>query len=333
VRGTATLGAVALVGALLQPSRPELPLGLDRYRPVPEDNPLTKERVDLGRRLFGERRFSRDGATSCATCHDPRRAFADGRPVAVGAAGGVGRRNVPALLNRAWGTSFFWDGRAVTLEQQTLQPILNPIEIGATPDRVMRVIRTPDYTRAFRRAFDAVPTFASVPRALAAYVRTIVAGDSPFDRHVAGDSKALGPSAARGRRVFEGPAACNRCHVGVLFTDEDFHNTGIAWRERPGASGLSAREPSDIGRAAVTGRTEDRGAFKTPSLRQVSRTAPYMHDGSLPTLQAVVEYYDSGGQPNARLDHRLRPLYLSAQQRADLVAFLFALTGSVREGW
>jgi cytochrome c peroxidase len=345
-RGFAAWCALALTTTLLQAGMPALPLGLDRYRPVPEDNPLTEAKVALGRRLFRERRFSRDGATSCATCHDPRQSFADHRPVAVGAAGAVGRRNAPALLNRAWGASFFWDGRAATLEQQVLEPLMSPLELGATAERVVSVISAPDYAPAFRRAFNDSPSVVDVTRAIAAYLRTIVAAGSPFDRHVAGDRKALSAAAARGKRVFEG-AACQRCHAGTMFSDELFHNTGIAWRgrpintipsraadpQRPAAEASAIVMPTDIGRFAVTGIPEDRGAFKTPTLRNVAQTAPYMHDGSFTTLEDVVEYYNQGGQANSGLDHRLRPLYLSAGQRTDLVSFLHALTGRVQEGW
>lgn len=323
MRRVVTFCVAGLFGVILHAAGPRLPLGLDLYRPVPEDNPLTRDKIALGRRLFHDRRISRDGTVACATCHDPRRSFADRRPVAIGVAGSRGRRNVPAIINRAWGTSFFWDGRAATLEAQALQPILSPTELGATPDAVVALARSRDYRGDFRRVFGANPSVDDVARAVATYVRTIVAGDAPFDRYTAGDRTALGASAVRGLRVFNVVAACSRCHAGVLFTDEDFHNTGIAWRR--GA-------PSDIGRAAVTAGEEDRGAFKTPTLREVARTAPYMHDGSFATLDEVIDYYDRGAQRNPGLDSRLRPLGLTPEDKRDLGAFLGSLSGRVSDG-
>jgi cytochrome c peroxidase len=315
----------------LQAAGPRLPLGLDLYRPVPEVNPLTPEKIALGRRLFHDRRLSRDGSRSCASCHDPRRAYADGRTLAVGPAGAMGRRNVPTIVNRAWGRSFFWDGRAATLEQQALLPILNPLELGALPDTLVRLARSRAYRDDFRQAFGDEPVLDDVARALATYVRTIVAGDSPYDQFAAGKRSALSESARRGLAVFTGRAGCATCHSGPTFTDEDFHNTGVAWRNGAASTG-SGQEPSDIGRAAVTGRDEDRGAFKTPTLREVTRTAPYMHDGSFATLEDVIDYYDRGGQQNPGLDSRLRPLGLTSQDKRDLGAFLVSLTGRVSDG-
>ncbi len=279
------------------------PLGLDLYRPVPEDNRLTRAKIALGRRLFHDRRLSRDGSLSCASCHDPRRAFTDGRRVAQGLGGARGGRNTPAIVNRAWGASFFWDGRTVTLEQQVLQPILSPKELGMTQEAVLAVTRA--------------PSLEVVAQALASYVRTIVAGDSAFDRGTLSDS------ARRGLALFHGKAGCGACHAGSLFTDEQFHNTGIAWR-----TGVL----TDEGRAGVTHADRDRGAFKTPSLREVARTAPYMHDGGLATLEQVIDYYDRGGQRNPGLDSRLRPLHLFPAEKQDLVTFLRSLTGRVRDG-
>jgi cytochrome c peroxidase len=303
-------------------------LGLDLYRPAPETNPLTPERIALGRRLFGDRRLSRDDSLSCASCHDPRRAFTDGRRVARGVGKALGTRNTPAILNRAWGRSFFWDGRAATLEQQVLEPILNPRELAMTPAAVLGVSRSSRYRPQFVLAFGRDPTIVDVARALASYVRSIEAGDSVYDRYVAGDRGALSASARRGLSLFQGKAGCTACHTGPLLSDESFHNTGVAWRRVSRTRAV----PSDEGRAQITHAPEDRGAFKTPTLREVSRTAPYMHDGSFADLAEVIEYYDRGGEPNPQLDPKMRPLHLSAEDKRDLVAFLRGLTGGVRDG-
>ena len=221
------------------------------------------------------------------------------------------------------GEEFFWDGRAATLEQQVLQPILNPLELATTPAAVVALARSDRYRRPFAEAFGTEPTIDDVTRALASYVRTIVTGDSRYDRYTAGDRAALGASALRGLGTFRGKAGCTGCHVGPTFTDEQFHNTGVAWRT--GAL-------TDEGRARVTRAEKDRGAFKTPTLREVARTAPYMHDGSFATLEEVIDYYDRGGQKNPGLDPDLRPLHLSAADKRDLLAFLTSLTGDIRDG-
>ena len=284
------------------------PLGLDLYRPVPENNPLTKDKVALGRRLFFDKRLSRDGKLACATCHDPKRGFADANPVAVGIEGRKGPRNAPALLNRVYGKFFFLDGRAASLEEQALQPILNPLELDLTlPELEQRTgMKAPD-----------------VARALASYVRTILAGESPYDKYVNGDQKALTPDALLGLAVFRGKGRCTTCHAGPTLSDEQFHNTGIAW---PGGV------LQDEGRFKMTSQEEDRGAFKTPTLREVERTAPYMHDGSLARLEDVIDYYDKGGNANPGLDATLRPLTLTADEKRGLVAFLRSLSGKIREG-
>jgi len=310
--------------ATAQSAAPVRLLGLDLYRPVPEDNLLTEAKVAIGRRLFHERRLSRTASMSCATCHDSRRAFTDGRQTARGVDGRFGTRNVPTLVNAAWSTSFFWDGRVATLEDQALHPVLNPGELGMTPDRVLALVRSGDYRPAFVAAFGSEPTLFDVGRALASYVRTIEAGDTPYDRFIAGDDHALRADAKRGLALFNGKARCNACHGGALLTDGQFHNTGVAWR---------AGAVADEGRVRVTQRPADRGAFKTPTLREVARTAPYMHDGSLGTLQAVVEFYDGGGVTNPGLDARIRPLHLASAEKSDLVVLLQSLSGVVREGF
>jgi len=298
------LGGLALGASLVL----KAPLGLDLHLPVPEGNPLTREKIALGRKLFFDKRLSRDGTVACATCHDPARAFSDGRPVPTGMNAIRGARNAPALINRGYGRHFFWDGRAPTLELQVVQPIRNPTELGLTDEEVER--------RTGR-------TVAEVTAALASYVRTIRSGDSRFDRYTAGERNALTPLEKSGLDVFRGRGGCTTCHLGPSFTDEQFHNTGVAWHDG---------RLLDPGRFNVTGAPRDRGAFKTPTLREVARTAPYMHDGSLATLEAVVDFYSEGGRANPFLDPEMRPRDFTIEEKRALVAFLRALTGRVREG-
>lgn len=291
------------------------PLGLDLYLPAPPDNPITAEKLALGRRLFADERLSADGRTSCASCHQRERAFTDGRRVARGVFGRTGRRNVPSILNRAYGTSFAWDGRAATLEDQVRRAIVGNRDLGlSVAVAAERLFFDGTYTAAFEAAFAAPVSGDRLVQAIATFVRGALSGGSPFDRFFAGDQTALAPAARRGYALFTGQARCARCHAGPLFTDEDLHNTGVGWGR-------------DAGRFEVTGLSHDRGRFKTPSLRNVVLTAPYMHDGSLTTLEAVVEFYDRGGGRNPNLDPAIRPLRLSSGQRSDLVAFLRALQG------
>lgn len=294
-----------------------IPAGLDLHIAVPEDNPLTPEKVALGRRLFLDPILSADGAIRCASCHQPARAFTDGRPRAVGVFGRVASRGAPSLLNAAYARYFFWDGRETNLEAQVLQPIVNPAEMDLPLETaVARLSSSGDYPAAFAAAFPDGVSAASLGRALASYVRTLLSGGAPVDRFYAGDAAALSEDARRGFRLFVGVAGCSSCHLGTLFTDDGFHNTGVGWGGH------------DTGRYAVTGREEDRGRFNTPSLRNVALTAPYMHDGSLATLEDVVEFYVRGGNPNPYLAGEIRPLRLNERERADLVEFLRTLTGA-----
>jgi cytochrome c peroxidase len=281
-----------------------IPLGLDLYMPVPEDNPVTIERVERGRELFFDTRLSRDRTIACASCHDPERAFTDGRPMAIGVFNRVGRRSAPALLNRGYGRSFFWDGRAATLEEQVLQPIQDPNEMDMT---------LPEVSARLGMSID------EVSRSLASFVRSLLSGNSAFDQFINGDRAALTTEQQAGLQLFRGKANCTACHVGPTFSDERFHNTGVAWREG---------RLLDEGRFEVTRRPEDRGAFKTPTLREIARTAPYMHDGSALTLADVVEFYDKGGRTNPGLDPELRPLHLTNTEKNALLSFLESLNGS-----
>lgn len=292
--------------------------------PLPEAVEERPQVVALGRRLFFDPVLSKDLTLACASCHAPERAFTDGRSVSVGIAERRGTRNVPTLVNRGWGESFFWDGRTETLEEQVLRPITSPVELGTKVEAVTeRLARDSTYVAAFGQAFGRLPDRESLARALAAYVRSIQSGGSGFDRVMEGDPTALSDRELRGLELFQGKARCDRCHFGPLLTDESFHNTGVAWR---------AGVPTDSGRAIVTGSLRDIGAFKTPTLREVTHTAPYMHDGSLATLEEVIDFYAEGGRPNPALDRLIRPLRLRAEEKAALLAFLRALAGTIQEG-
>ncbi len=296
-----------------------IPSGLARNRVAPVDNELLPERVRLGRKLFFDPLLSADGTVACASCHDPQHGFASAEPRAVGIHGKVGTRNAPSLLNRAYGSSFFWDGRTATLEAQALEPIVNPVELGSQVQNVVtKLAADAEYRRAFAAAYEGGVTAENLGRALAAFERVLLSGDSLVDRFQAGDAAALSESQRRGLWVYEGRGRCWRCHHGPNYTDEAFHNTGVA----------ALQSHPDPGRFAVTQDEADRGKFKTPSLRGVSRSSPYMHDGSLATLRDVVEFYNRGGGKNPRLDPLMRPLELTPQEVDSLIEFLKALDGS-----
>jgi cytochrome c peroxidase len=289
--------------------------GLDEAMRIPEDNPITIAAVELGRALFFDARLSADGTVSCASCHRPEQRFADTARTSPGVGGRTGKRNAPVLINRGYGSFFSWDGRNQRLELQVLRPFLDPRELNLPLDSVVnRLVAEDDYRRGFALAFGGEITGPRVAMALATYVRTIRSGGSPVDRYRAGDLSALTPEARRGGELFAGRANCIACHRSANFTDEGLHNTGVAVRS------------GDPGRFAVTGHPDDRGVFRTPTLRDIARTAPYMHDGSLGTLEEVLEFYDGGGVPNPNLSRELRPLKLAASEKADLLAFLRALS-------
>lgn len=238
--------------------------------------------------------------------------------VSVGVLGRIGKRHTPTLLGRAFGASQFWDGRAATLEEQVLQPIANPDEMGMTVEKVLERL---NHDRAFSRL-----TRQSLASALASYVRSVRSEDSPLDRFLGGspDGGGLDDVELEGFRLFRDKARCYLCHSGPQLTDESYHNTGVAWRDG---------KLQDAGRAAISGKTYHQGAFKTPTLREVSRRGPYMHDGSLATLEDVVEFYDRGGNPNPYLDENIVPLHLTVEEKMALLAFLkHGLAGTVVEG-
>jgi len=287
-----------------------VPLGLDALIPAPDSNPVRADRVALGKRLFFDNDLSRNRGLSCATCHKPDYAFTDDLPLAVGIDQRRGHRRTPTIVNRAYGKSFFWDGRITTLEEQVLLPIQSPEEMDMTLSGVVaRLKKSGQYPGL---------AVSDLSFSLASYVRTILAGDSPYDRYIAGDRTALTSEQLAGLRLFRGKGNCVTCHVGPNLTDERFHNTGTGGTEDPG-------------RAKVSGKVEDQGAFKTPTLRDVARRAPYMHDGSLATLDEVVEHYDQA-RARPHLDSEIRPLRLTADERNALVAFLRSLTGVIQEG-
>ena len=288
-----------------------------------DDNPVTLAKVELGRRLFFDPILSDDGTVACASCHDPRHGFASPDPLAVGIRGQHGRRNSPTLLNVSLGRSFFWDGRSQSLEDQVLQPISNPLELGSQPeDVVKRLSEHDEYPLLFAAAFDEPLSPRTLAQALASFQRVLASSESAVDRFEAGEVTALSTAAKQGLWLFESRARCWMCHSGANLTDGDLHNTGVSW----------GAQPPDFGLFETTEIPNDHGRFKTPTLREVARTAPYMHDGSLATLEEVVDYYNKGGQPNAHLDPIIQPLQLSEEDKHNLVEFLRALNGSIDWG-
>ncbi len=300
-----------------------LPLGLQADSAyVPDDNPLNEGKIELGKLLYFDTRLSKDSTISCATCHNPYHGFAEARTVSEGIGRQLGGRNSPTVLNRLFSADQFWDGRAKDLEEQAHGPLVNPIEMGMpSHDNVVTVVKgIKGYAPHFAKAFgDEKIDMARIAKAIAAYERTVVTGNSAYDRYQAGDKTAMSASAVRGLELFNGKANCVACHASFNFTDENYRNIGV---------GMDAAEP-DLGRYVVTKEEADRGAFKTPTLRNIVQTAPYMHDGSEATLMEVVEFYDKGGIKNPQLSTDIKPLNLSYQQKLDLVEFMHALTGDV----
>lgn len=330
------------------------PLGLPPV-PVPADNPVTVEKIALGRKIFFDRRLSINGTLSCAMCHVPEQGYAQHElKTPVGIEGHSIRRNAPTIVNAAFEPALFRDGRARSFEEQALKPLVDRDEMGnPSLDTVIARMRgLPDYDGLFERAFGRPPDVDGLAKAVASWERTMVAGNAPFDRWRFGkDETAITASAKRGFALFAGKAGCVGCHAiqekHALFTDHGYRNTGTgAVADRAPAEGVrveiapdtfttldwgtvasvSEAPKSDTGRMEVTGDPSDRLAYKTPSLRNVALTAPYMHDGSLGGLADVVRFYDRGGNPTPQIDPRIRPLGLSEADVADLVAFLESLT-------
>jgi cytochrome c peroxidase len=332
-------------------------MGLPRL-PVPADDPLTPTKVALGRKLFFDRRLSRNDTLSCAMCHIPEQGFSNNEiATPVGIEGRSVRRNAPTLFDVAFVPRLFHDGRAASLEEQVWGPLLarNEMDNTSTGALVSKLRGLPDYAGRFDDAFPGAGlSKQSIGRALASYERTLTTGNSAFDRwHFGGEGDAVDAAAKRGFELFRGTAGCIACHTVerdfALFTDGAFHNTGVGagvrsagtpathrvqiapgrWVEVDAAIVAAVSEPpvSDAGRLEVTGDPADRGRYRTPTLRNVALTAPYMHDGSLATLRDVVAFYDRGGLPNPNLDPRIHLLGLSEPDIDDLVAFLDTLTG------
>jgi cytochrome c peroxidase len=305
------------------------PLGLPAV-PVPDGNPETAETIALGRRLFYEKKLSIDSSLACASCHNPTLGFTDGQRHSTGVGGKTGTRNAPTLINAAYAPIQFWDGRAPSLEEQAAGPMSNPIEMNQSDDVcVGKLEADASYRADFEKAFGPGPvTIGKVKNALASFERTLISGNSPFDRYeYGGDRKALSPAAIRGLAAFRDPKRgnCAACHtIGekyALFTDGKFHNIGVGVNEEG--------DLTDLGRYHETNVEADRGAFKTPTLRNVAKSAPYMHDGSLKTLKDVVDFYAGGGNSNPTLDKEIKGIKLTGQERADLAEFLESLTGEM----
>jgi cytochrome c peroxidase len=322
---------------------------------IPPDNPQTPEKIALGQKLFFDARLSADETVACSTCHDPARAFTDGRPVSIGIKGRAGQRNAPTILNALYNKFQFWDGRAKTLEQQAALPIINSVEMGqpSLDAAVARIAAIEEYQRAFKRVFGSAPNGPDLVRAIASYERTQLAFDSPFDNFIAGDKNAIEPSAIRGWNIFNTRGRCNKCHAlsedkldVTNFTDNDFHNIGIGiirhnvvalarQAEQLVNSGDAAAidraaiqtDMSAIGRFLISKKEADIASFKTPNLRNVLVTGPYFHDGSQETLWDVLDHYNKGdGLQNPYLDEDIQPLALTEADIDDVVAFLASLT-------
>jgi cytochrome c peroxidase len=301
--------------------KPRQPLGLPPIE-WPKSNPYSAAKAELGTYLFFDKRLSADGSISCATCHDPKFAYTDDEPVSTGIRNQKGNRSAPTVINRAFSLAQFWDGRASTLEEQAKGPIANPIEMGNTHEAVVSSLqKIAGYRPLFLKAFGSEEiNIDRVAMAIATFERTILSGNSPYDRYRKGDKKAMRPEQIRGMSVFVDKAKCDRCHENANFTLNAYANLGVG----------SDKPDPDLGRYAETKDPRDWGVFKVPTLREIEHTAPYMHDGSLKTLEEVVAFYDKGGIPNKNLDANIKPLHLTDQDKKDLVEFLKALSG---EGW
>ena len=343
----------AMTATLAAASGP--PLGLPEV-PVPTDNPQDTGKVLLGKKLFNDKRFSADGTVSCATCHSPDMAFTDGLRVSKGFKGQEGTRNAPTVINAAYYTTQFWDGRVPSLEEQSKGPFSNPVEHGLKNfDPILETIRNDKaYLALFKKTFGTEPgdiTIDHVAKAIAAFERTVISGNSPFDRYLyANDKGAMSEAAIRGLEVFRLKGRCVDCHTigqtSAIFTDNKFHNIGVgfsriqenlmdivdAFRAKYESEKeldteiLTSQNISELGRFTVTIDPSDLGRFKTPSLRNIAVTGPYMHDGSMDSLEEVVEFYNQGGEDNPMLDGGIRPLRLTEQEKSDLVEFMKALT-------
>jgi cytochrome c peroxidase len=290
--------------------------------PWPADNPYSAAKVELGRNLFFDPRLSSNAKVSCATCHPPEHGFAGGDPPPVGVTGAPLRRRAPTVINRAFGKTQFLDGRAATLEAQITGPVTAKDEMGTTlPGATEAVSKIAGYAPLFEQAYgDRKVTFDRIAKAIATFERTILSGDSPYDRYMNGDKQALSPAAKRGLEIFERTGECSECHNGANFTNEKFASLGIG----------PDQTPPDLGVGEISKKRRDDGKFKVPTLRELAHTAPYMHDGRYKTLDDVLEFYRKGGQPGPHLDSRIAQFFLDTPAKANLKEFLESLSG---EGW
>jgi len=289
---------------------------------IPFNNHQTPEKVELGKMLYFDNQLSGDHSMSCATCHAPDKGFSDNHPLTIGFGKQELGRHSPTVLNTAYNSVQFWDGRAGTLEQQAAGPIMAAGEMNMSSEEelVKRLSAASEYEGRFEEVFREGPSLSNVAKAIAAYERTIVSRNSPFDKYAAGDKSALTETEKRGLILFIGKASCTQCHSGANFTDNGFHNLGVPQMG-------PAKE--DVGRYAVTKDDADMGAFKTPTLRNIAQSAPYMHCGSHDTLREVVEFYNEGGGDHANKSDKMFELNLTDTEIDDLVAFLESLTGPV----
>jgi len=301
----------------------QLPLGLQADSAfVPDNNPLSSEKIELGKLLYYDNRLSKDKSISCASCHIPYHGFADASATSEGVGFVRGGRNSPTVINRLFSADQFWDGRAKDLEEQAHGPLTNPVEMKmGSHDEVVEVVKSiKGYAPLFQKAYGSPEiTMPKIAMAIASFERTVVSGNSAFDRFQAGDKGAMSAEAVRGMELFNGKANCKVCHAGFNFTDESYHNLGV---------GMDKKDP-DLGRFVVSKVETDKGAFKTPTLRNIEQTGPYMHDGSEVTLTQVVEFYNRGGVKNPWLSKEMKPLNLNPQEVRAIVAFLQSLTGDV----
>ena len=343
--------------AKILPKKAAPPLGVDPVvwdTLVPKDNRPTAARIELGRKLYFDMRLSRDGTVACATCHDVSRGFTDRRAVSEGIGDQLGQRNAPTTLNAVFFDDLFLDGRADTLEAQAKLPILNPIEMGQpSPEATMAgIVKDPEYRRLFRNAYRREPNYEDLARAIAAFERTLVFLDSPFDRFLAGEENAISSDAKAGWALFNGKARCMTCHAmnasNPIGTDNRFHNVGVSARKQNfedlvgGALKALEKEDgvdvidrmaletefSELGRFLVSRQQVDIGAFKTLQVRNVGVTAPYMHDGSMRTLWDVMDHYNKGGEANPFLDGGIEALALTEDEIDQMVEWMFSLTDS-----
>ena len=298
-----------------------LPIGLDTLESfIPENNPLTIEKVKLGKKLFFDKNLSINKTIACADCHDPVKGFADGHSVAIGVDSLTGSRSTPPIINRLFSKLQFWDGRAASLEDQAFGPIKNPIEMNNSVENVLGYLKSDaTYKHDFKEAFEDGITKVNIEKAIASFERTLLSGNSKFDKYMTGNKKAMSKSAIRGLELFNSKDVnCIACHGGQNFTDEKFTNTGIG----------SEKEDPDLARYTVSKIDSNKLAFKNPTLRDIARTAPYMHDGSLKTLREVIDFYADGGIKNLHLSKKIKKIELSEQDKKDLIEFMRSLSGT-----